>query len=109
MRKIIEAFVKESNADDWFFHRGKTYMSIKEIPYCKVFLIDKYPDDYNYSEDFVKKYTKSYKGEDWIVFSKRTKFKCTSVDEWVSFLVDGEYVGFEEGFNDTPEIYFKEL
>lgn len=71
-----------------------------DFPYMPV----EYCLSFSWSDKFIKKYTKKYKGEDYIYFPKGTKFKYLGADKsGDEFMVDGEYVGISE-YGDDKEI-----
>ena len=78
--------------------KGKKYTLKIDLPYMPV----EYCRDFEWSDEFINKYTKKYRGDDYIYFSKGTKFQYVGADmSGDSFIVDGEYVDI----SDFSEIY----
>lgn len=111
--KLPISFAKLVFRDSNMLERGKTYALKIDLPYQPVEYMD------FLSDKFIKKFTKKFKGEDWIVFPKGTKFKYNGADMSGDYFdVDGEEVsivsvedfGYDlgkeiEGYSDI----FKEL
>lgn len=83
------AFAEQALMNVSMLEQGKTYTLKIDVPYMQV----EYAKDLDWSDGFIRKYTKKFKGEDWVVFPKGTKFKYTGDDKsGDEFLVDGENV-----------------
>lgn len=93
--KLPTSFAKLVFRDANMLERGRTYTLKVDFPYEPIY--PGYEDDVFWSKEFIKKYTKKYKGEDWIVFPKGTKFRYEYEDKSGDFFdVDGEDVSIAD-------------